>query len=81
MKSENSKLVLGLLAGAAVGAAIAYLCTTDKKEKWIESANSLVERAKDSLLDMTNSVKEVAESAKSSCKAAEAIVEEKITIE
>lgn len=69
MKTENSKLVLGLLAGAAVGAAVAYLCTTDKKEKWIENANSLLEKAKDSLMEMADSVKCATSKAKCNCEA------------
>ena len=71
MKTENSKLVLGLLAGAAIGAAVAYLLTTDKKEQWLDNANTLLDKAKEGLKDVTNSVNGVLENAKTDCKASE----------
>ena len=67
MKNENSKLVLGLLVGAVVGTAVGYLCTTDKKEKWIEDATSLLEKAKNNLKDVADSVKVAANKTKSNC--------------
>ncbi len=71
MKTENSKLVLGLLAGAAIGAAVAYLLTTDKKEQWVEDAGCLLGKAKESLADMADSVKEAVDNVKCNCKVPE----------
>jgi len=46
MKSENSKLVIGLIVGAAVGAGIAYLLSGNKKEELIDTINETVDQAK-----------------------------------
>lgn len=81
MKTENSKLVLGLLAGAAIGAAVAYLLTTDKKEQWIEDASCLLGKAKESLADAAESVRDVVDKAKCNCKVAEEKVSEEIVID
>jgi gas vesicle protein len=49
MKSVDSKLLLGLIIGAAVGATIAYLATTDKKEELLEGLNKIAGKVKDSV--------------------------------
>ena len=69
MKIANSKLVLGLLAGTAV----VYLCTTDKKEKWLENATSLLEKAKNNLKDVADSAKEATNKTKCNCEATEVL--------
>lgn len=47
MKSVDSKLLLGLLIGAAVGGAITYLATSDKKEEWMKDLSALAGKAKE----------------------------------
>jgi hypothetical protein len=49
MKSVDSKLLLGLIIGAAVGVAIGYLATTDKKEELLDQINNLVGKVKDNV--------------------------------
>lgn len=51
MRNENTKTILGVAIGAAVGAAIAYLVVSDRKEEWIRSTAQLAERVKDNLVD------------------------------
>lgn len=80
MKAENSKLVLGLLAGAAIGAAVAYLLTSDKKEHWLDEAGSLIEKAKGGIKDITESVKSSIEKSKC-CDKAQVVTSEEIVVE
>ena len=47
MKSGDSKLVLGLLIGAAVGAAVSYLATSDKRDQILDELNHLAEKVKE----------------------------------
>jgi gas vesicle protein len=47
MKNVDSKLLLGLLIGSAVGAAIGYLAATDKKDQIVDELSSFVEKVKD----------------------------------
>ena len=42
----DSKLLLGLLIGGAVGAAIGYLAATDKREQLIDELNDVVGKVK-----------------------------------
>lgn len=49
MKQVDSKLLLGLLIGAAVGGAAAYLATSDKREEWLDELNTLAGKAKATL--------------------------------
>ena len=67
MKTENSNLLIALLAGAAIGAAVVYVCTSDKKEEWLESANSLLGKAKDGFRDMKHSLKDAVDKVKCDC--------------
>ena len=47
MKSNvDSKFLLGLLIGGAVGAAIGYLAATDKREQFIDELNDVVGKVK-----------------------------------
>ena len=47
MKSNvDSKFLLGLLIGGAVGAAIGYLAATDKREQLIDELNDVVGKVK-----------------------------------
>ncbi|MDR2918739.1 MAG: YtxH domain-containing protein [Tannerella sp.] len=43
----DSKLLLGLVIGAAVGVAVGYLATTDKREQLLEEINDLVGKVKE----------------------------------
>jgi gas vesicle protein len=47
MKTGDSKLLVGLLIGAAVGATITYLATTDKKEQLLDELNALADKLKE----------------------------------
>ena len=42
----DSKFLLGLLIGGAVGAAIGYLAATDKREQLIDDLNDVVGKVK-----------------------------------
>ena len=44
--SVDSKFLLGLLIGGAVGAAIGYLAATDKREQLIDELNDVVGKVK-----------------------------------
>ena len=57
MKQVDSKLLLGLIIGAAVGGAVAYLATSDKKEIWLDELNSLANKAKEGLNDVIETAK------------------------
>ncbi|GHT28950.1 hypothetical protein FACS189414_5500 [Bacteroidia bacterium] len=58
MKSGDSKLLLGLIVGAAVGVAIGYLATTDKKEELLDQINTLVGKVKDNVGTAITKIKE-----------------------
>ncbi len=45
MNSE-SKLLLGLGIGVALGAAIGYIMGTDRKEEWLEQANEFADKVR-----------------------------------
>ncbi|MFA6701748.1 MAG: YtxH domain-containing protein [Dysgonamonadaceae bacterium] len=45
MKSDG-KLLLGLSIGLALGAAVGYVLSSDKKEEWLEQANALADKVK-----------------------------------
>ncbi|MDR0749658.1 MAG: YtxH domain-containing protein [Tannerellaceae bacterium] len=47
MKTGDSKLLVGLLIGAAVGATITYLATTDKKDQLLDELNALTDKLKE----------------------------------
>jgi len=46
MKSGNSKLILGLVIGAAVGAAACYLMNKENREELLDQINETVDKAK-----------------------------------
>ncbi len=46
MKSSNSKLIAGLVIGAAVGAAACYLMNKENREELLEQINDTVDKAK-----------------------------------
>ena len=46
MKSSNSKLIVGLIVGAAVGAAACYLMNKENREEVLEQINDTVDKAK-----------------------------------
>jgi len=47
MKTGDSKLLVGLLIGAAVGATITYLATTDKKDQLLDELNTITDKIKE----------------------------------
>ncbi|OAV72056.1 Gas vesicle protein [Bacteroidales bacterium Barb4] len=47
MKTSDSKVLLGLVAGIAVGAAIGYLAASDKGEKLFDELKDLADKAKE----------------------------------
>ncbi|SMC73261.1 YtxH domain-containing protein [Pedobacter nyackensis] len=61
MKKET-KIIAGVLAGAALGAAVALILSTDKggevKDKMTDWFCDLLDASKDKLADMTDQVKE-----------------------
>ena len=46
MKPGNSKLILGLVIGAAVGAAACYLMNRENREELLDQINDTVDKAK-----------------------------------
>ncbi len=74
MNSE-SKLLLGLGIGVALGAAIGYIMGSDRKEEWLEQANefadkvranvkSAVYKGKSEVHDLKEDIDDIAEIAK-----------------
>ena len=57
--SENtsSKLVLGLLIGSALGAAVGYLAGTDKKDQILDELSSLANKVKEGFNSTVNKYK------------------------
>ncbi len=47
MKTGDSKLLVGLLIGAALGATVVYMATTDKKDQILDELNALAEKVKE----------------------------------
>lgn len=46
MKNSESKLLLGLGIGIALGAAVGYIIGTDKREEWLEQANEFADKVR-----------------------------------
>ena len=46
MRSSESKLLLGLGIGVALGAAIGYIMGNDKKEEWLDQANAFADKVR-----------------------------------
>jgi gas vesicle protein len=58
MKSYvDSKLLLGLLIGSTVGAAVGYLAATDKKDQIVDEINSFVGKVKEGFNETLNKYK------------------------
>ena len=55
----DSKFLLGLLIGGAVGAAIGYLAATDKREQLIDELNDVVGKVKSTVNMAISKYKEV----------------------
>jgi gas vesicle protein len=54
MKSNtDSKLLLGLIIGGVIGAAVGYLAASDRKEQILDELNGLVEKARNAFNAMT----------------------------
>lgn len=51
---NQSRLILTFLAGAAAGAAIAYLVTSDRASDLIEEIKDMAIKMKDNLVDKMN---------------------------
>lgn len=49
--NAGGKFALGLLIGAAVGAAVAYLSDRNKRETFVDDLSSKVDRARDGLVE------------------------------
>jgi gas vesicle protein len=59
MKSNvDSKLLLGLVIGGAIGAAVGYLAATDKKEQILEELNEVIGKVKSSFNSAVSKYKE-----------------------
>lgn len=46
MRNSESKLLLGLGIGVALGAAIGYIMGNDKKEEWLDQANAFADKVR-----------------------------------
>ena len=46
MKNSESKLLLGLGIGVALGAAIGYIMGNDKREEWLDQANEFADKVR-----------------------------------
>ncbi len=57
-KNVDSKLLLGLIIGGAVGAAVGYLAATDKKEQILDDLNEVVGKVKDGFNSAISKYKE-----------------------
>jgi hypothetical protein len=63
MKSNvDSKLLLGLVIGAAIGVTIGYLAATDKKEQILDELNNFVGKIKEGVSSTINKYKSHADS-------------------
>ncbi|MDR2042429.1 MAG: YtxH domain-containing protein [Tannerella sp.] len=59
MKSNvDSKLLLGLVIGGAIGATIGYLAATDKKEQILNDLNDLLAKAKNAFTSAVSTYRE-----------------------
>jgi len=58
MKPDNSKLLLGLAVGAAIGAAFVYVATSDKKEEWMNEISEVAQKAKEAFNSTVAQIKE-----------------------
>ena len=47
MKNVDSKLLLGLVIGAAVASAVGYLVATDRKDEILDELNNVVGKVKE----------------------------------
>lgn len=50
-QNNNGRFLLGLLIGAAAGAAAAYFTDRNKRERFAEGVSSTVDRARDSIVE------------------------------
>lgn len=50
-KNNNGKFLLGILIGAAAGAAAAYFSDRSRRERFADEVGSRVDRARDSLVE------------------------------
>ena len=46
MRNSDSKLLLGLGIGVALGAAIGYIMGNDKREDWLDQANAFADKVR-----------------------------------
>jgi hypothetical protein len=56
--SDNSKIILAALAGAAIGVAIGYFLNSDKKDKILNDLKVGASKLKDDLSEKFNDLKE-----------------------
>ena len=64
MKNVDSKLLLGFIVGATVGAAVGYLAATDKREQLLEALNGVVGKVKEGFNSALAKYKESKEAGK-----------------
>ena len=67
MNKTGSNLLF-LAIGAALGAAVAYVATSDKKEEWLKEVNNLVDKVKVNVRDAVNKGKEQLDELKDNAK-------------
>lgn len=76
MKNVDSKLLLGLVVGAAVGAAVSYLAATDKREQILEDLKEVAGKVKEGFNTAMAKAKESGSEALKCVKGAKNAVEE-----
>ena len=67
-ENDNSKVLLALLAGAAIGVAIGYFLNSDKKEEIIEDLKEGASKLKDTLAEEIEKGKDFIQDLKSSAE-------------
>ncbi|MDR2139278.1 MAG: YtxH domain-containing protein [Tannerella sp.] len=57
-RNVDSKLLLGLVIGGAIGAAVGYLAATDKKEQLLNDLNEIIAKAKNAFTSAVSTYRE-----------------------
>lgn len=64
--NDNSKLLLALLGGVAIGVAIGYFLNSDKKDEMVDSLKEKASKLKEDLSDEIDKGKSIIEDLKNS---------------